>query len=57
MTKSPWVVYEMEECVGLTDELIRVIGPFETQEAADAFAAERGLDIMELEVPDARREN
>lgn len=50
-----WIVFEMEG-TGLTDELVRVIGPFETREAAEAYGAKHGLDVMELEKPDDAEE-
>lgn len=47
-----WIVFVMEE-MGLTDELRRVIGPFETREAAEAYCAKHQLgEVMEVEAPE-----
>jgi hypothetical protein len=47
-----WVVFEMEE-LGLTDELCRLHGPFDSREDAESFCAIRGYDgVMEVEKPD-----
>jgi hypothetical protein len=46
-----WIVFEMEG-TGLTDELVRVVGPFETREAAEAYGEKHGLDVMEVEAPE-----
>jgi hypothetical protein len=46
-----WIVFEMEG-MGLTDELRRVIGPFDTRDAAEAYAEKHGLEVMQLEAPE-----
>ena len=46
-----WVVFEMEG-KGLTDELVRVVGPFETREQAEAYCIQADLGgVMQLEPP------
>jgi hypothetical protein len=40
------------EGTGLTDELRKVVGPFETREDAEAYGEKHGLDVMQMEAPE-----
>lgn len=46
-----WIVFEMEG-LGLTDELAKLWGPFDTRAEAEAYCIQIGGDgIMEIERP------
>jgi hypothetical protein len=46
-----WIVFEMAS--GLLDELAKVIGPFDSREAAESYCILHDSDgVMEVEAPE-----
>ena len=46
-----WIVFEIES-TALTEELIKVVGPFETEDAANAYCIIHNLSgVMRVEPP------
>jgi hypothetical protein len=53
-----WIALQVDNILrfmGLTEEHRTIVGPFETKEAAEAYAAKHGYVTHELETPTIRR--